>query len=117
MLSFDEVNAKIWDLKSEVFIPCAASRLITKEQVDSMIKSGIKVIAAGANVPFADPEIFFGPIADYTDEKISVIPDFISNCGMARVFAYLMGNDLDKMEDEAIFKDTSDTIKNALQKS
>ena len=117
MLSFDEVNAKIWYLKSEVFIPCAASRLITKEQVDSMIKSGIKVIAAGANVPFADPEIFFGPIADYTDEKISVIPDFISNCGMARVFAYLMGNDLDKIEDEAIFKDTSDTIKNALQKT
>ena len=117
MLSVDEVNAKIWDLKSEVFIPCAASRLITKEQVDSMIKSGIKVIAAGANVPFADPEIFFGPIADYTDEKISVIPDFISNCGMARVFAYLMGNDLDKIEDEAIFEDTSDTIKNALQKT
>ena len=117
MLSFDEVNARIWGLQSEVFIPCAASRLITKEQVDSMIKSGIKVIAAGANVPFADPEIFFGPIADYTDEKISVIPDFISNCGMARVFAYLMGNDLDKIEDEAIFKDTSDTIKNALQKT
>ena len=117
MLSFDEVNAKIWDLKSEVFIPCAASRLITKEQVDNLIKSGTKVIAAGANVPFADPEIFFGPIADYTDEKISVIPDFISNCGMARVFAYLMGNDLNKMEDEAIFKDTSDTIKNALQKT
>ena len=117
MLSFDEVNARIWDLQSEVFIPCAASRLITKEQVDSMINSGIEVIAAGANVPFADPEIFFGPIADYTDEKISVIPDFISNCGMARVFAYLMGNDLDKMEDEAIFKDTSDTIKNALQKT
>ena len=117
MLSFDEVNAKIWDLKSDVFIPCAASRLITKEQVDSMIKSGIKVIAAGANVPFADPEIFFGPIADYTDEKISVIPDFISNCGMARVFAYLMGNDLDKIEDEAIFKDTSNTIRNALQKT
>lgn len=117
MLSFDEVNAKIWGLKSEVFIPCAASRLITKEQVDNLIKSGTKVIAAGANVPFADPEIFFGPIADYTDEKISVIPDFISNCGMARVFAYLMGNDLNKMEDEAIFKDTSDTIKNALQKT
>lgn len=117
MLSFDEINARIWDIQSEVFIPCAASRLITKEQVDSMINSGIEVIAAGANVPFADPEIFFGPIADYTDEKISVIPDFISNCGMARVFAYLMGNDLDKMEDEAIFKDTSETIKNALQKT
>ena len=114
MLSFEEVNSKIWDLESEVFIPCAASRLITKDQVDRMINNGIEVIAAGANVPFADPEIFFGPIADYTDGKISVIPDFISNCGMARVFAYLMGNDLEKMEDEAIFKDTSDIIKEAL---
>jgi len=114
MLSFEEINSKIWDLESEVFIPCAASRLITKDQVDRMINTGIEVIAAGANVPFADPEIFFGPIADYTDGKISVIPDFISNCGMARVFAYLMGNDLEKMEDEAIFKDTSDIIKEAL---
>ena len=115
MLSFEEVNSKIWDLESEVFIPCAASRLINKDQVDRMMNTGIEVIAAGANVPFADPEIFFGPIADYTDGKVSVIPDFISNCGMARVFAYLMGNDLEKIEDEAIFKDTSDIIKEALK--
>ncbi|MCB9360299.1 MAG: amino acid dehydrogenase [Flavobacteriales bacterium] len=115
MLSFDEVNAKIWDVKAEVFIPCAASRLITKDQVDRMINAGIEVIAAGANVPFADKEIFFGPIADYADDKISIIPDFISNCGMARVFAYLMSNDLGVLEDEAIFKDASETIKNALK--
>lgn len=114
MLSFDEVNAKIWDVKAEIFAPCAASRLITKDQVDRMIANGMEVISAGANVPFADKEIFFGPIADYTDEHIAVIPDFISNCGMARVFAYLMSNDLDKLTDEGIFKDTSDTIKNAL---
>ncbi len=117
MLSFDEVNDKIWDLEAEVFIPCAASRLITKDQVDRMIKTGIEVVAAGANVPFADPEIFFGPIADYSDEKISVIPDFISNCGMARVFAYLMGNDLKQIEDKDIFVDTSNTIKKALENS
>ena len=117
LLSFDEVNKKIWDLDAEIFIPCAASRLITKDQIDRMIDTGIEVIAPGANVPFADPEIFFGPIADHTDSKTSVIPDFISNCGMARVFAYLMGNDLDKIEDEAIFKDTSTTIKKALEKA
>jgi hypothetical protein len=34
---------------------------------------------------------------------------------MARVFAYLMGNDLERVEDESIFKDTSKTIKNALE--
>ena len=115
MLSFEEVNDKIWDLEAEIFIPCAASRLITKDQIDRMINTGIEVIAPGANVPFADPEIFFGPIADYTDSKISVIPDFISNCGMARVFGYLMSNDIGVIEDEAIFDDTSNTIKEALQ--
>ena len=115
LLSFDKINDQIWDLKSEIFMPCAASRLITKDQVERMLKSGIEVIAPGANVPFADKEIFFGPISDYTDQNTSLIPDFISNCGMARVFAYLMGNDLERMEDESIFKDTSKTIQNALE--
>jgi glutamate dehydrogenase/leucine dehydrogenase len=117
MLSFDEVNERIWDVPAEIFIPCAASRLITQDQVDRMIKAGMEVIAAGANVPFADPEIFFGSIADYADNHLSVIPDFISNCGMARVFCYLMKEDHVDMSDEAIFSDTSNTIKKALEKA
>jgi glutamate dehydrogenase/leucine dehydrogenase len=117
MLSFEEVNAKIWDVNAEVFIPCAASRLITQEQVERMIKGGMEVIAAGANVPFADKEIFFGPIADFADNKLSIIPDFISNCGMARVFAYLMSNDLKNLSDEGIFEDTSAIIRDALAKA
>ena len=115
ILSFEEINNQIWDLKSEIFLPCASSRLITKDQVKRMLKSGIEVIAPGANVPFADKEIFFGPISDFTDQNTSLIPDFISNCGMARVFAYLMGNDLNTIEDESIFKDTSETIKKAIE--
>jgi glutamate dehydrogenase/leucine dehydrogenase len=82
-----------------------------------MIKSGVQVIAAGANVPFADKEIFFGPIADYADNHMSVIPDFISNCGMARVFAYLMSNDLKELTDQGIFEDTSNIIGDALKKA
>lgn len=115
MLSFDEVNAKIWDVPAEVFIPCAASRLITEDQLDRMIAVGMEVISAGANVPFADPQIFFGPIAEKADKSITVIPDFISNCGMARVFAYLMSNDLKELTDEGIFSDTSNIIKKALE--
>ncbi|MEQ8907646.1 MAG: Glu/Leu/Phe/Val dehydrogenase dimerization domain-containing protein [Vicingaceae bacterium] len=114
VLSFEEVNQKVWDTPAEVFIPCAASRLITKEQVDRMSVNGLEVISAGANVPFADPQIFFGPIAEYTDSKISVIPDFISNCGMARVFAFLMSNNI-TMDDKSIFQDTSETIKKAIE--
>src|SRR5690606_29920121 len=93
---------------------CAASRLVTQDQIDSMIASGLEVISSGANVPFADKEIFFGPIMEATDSKVSMIPDFIANCGMARVFAYFMERRV-QMTDEAIFNDTSITIKNAIQ--
>ena len=115
MLPFEDVNNRIWDLQADVFIPCAASRLISKNQVERMVAAGVEVISAGANVPFADPEIFFGDIADFADNNCAVIPDFISNCGMARVFAYLMSTDLDEMTDEGIFSDTSLTIKKALE--
>ena len=116
MISFAEINEKIWSMGAQVFAPCAASRLVTKEQVDSMIASGLEVISSGANVPFADKEIFFGPIMEETDKKVSLIPDFIANCGMARVFAYFMEKKV-QMTDEAIFSDTSNTIKNAIQKA
>ncbi|MEJ6685799.1 MAG: Glu/Leu/Phe/Val dehydrogenase dimerization domain-containing protein [Crocinitomicaceae bacterium] len=117
MQNYDAVNDKIWDTQADVFIPCAGSRMISKEQLDRMIQSGIKVISAGANVPFADPEIFFGSIAEKADKSLALIPDFIANCGMARVFAYLMSNDLKKLEDNEIFKDTSNIIKNALKET
>ncbi len=115
MISYDEMNERIWDLNAEVFIPCAGSRMITEDQLDRMIKNGMQVISAGANVPFADPEIFFGKIAEKADNSISIIPDFISNCGMARVFAYLMSNDLGILTEQGIFEDTSATIRKALQ--
>ncbi len=117
MLSYDEVNARIWDLKADVFTPCAGSRMISEDQLNRMLKAGVSVISSGANVPFADPEIFFGSIAEKADASLSLIPDFIANCGMARVFAYLMSNDLNKLEDSAIFDDTSKTIENALKQS
>lgn len=114
MMSFSEINAKIWDLEMDVFAPCAASRLITKDQVDRMLVNGLEVVTCGANVPFADKEIFFGPIMEYTDSKLSLIPDFISNCGMARVFAYFMERKVE-MTDEAIFNDTSNIIRKAIE--
>ncbi|MDH7914610.1 Glu/Leu/Phe/Val dehydrogenase dimerization domain-containing protein [Winogradskyella sp. SYSU M77433] len=113
LIPFEEINKRIWSLQTEVFAPCAASRLVTKDQIDQMIETGLEVITCGANVPFADKEIFFGPIMEHTDQKVSLIPDFISNCGMARVFAYFMERKV-QMTDEAIFNDTSEVIKKAL---
>jgi glutamate dehydrogenase/leucine dehydrogenase len=113
LIPFAELNQNIWSSGAEVFVPCAASRLVQKDQAESLIANGLEVISCGANVPFADPEIFFGPIADFVDGKVSLIPDFIANCGMARVFAYLMGTNVE-MSDKAIFTDTSEIIRKAI---
>lgn len=114
MLSFDDVDKRIWDVGAEIFLPCAASRLVTMDQVDRMCAKGLEVISSGANVPFADTEIFYGPIAEHADGKVSVIPDFIANCGMARVFAYCMQPDV-PIDDRAIFEDVSHMIQGALK--
>ena len=115
LIPFPEANDRIWDLGAQIFIPGAASKIVTRPQVDRLIKGGLEVVSCGANVPFIDDEIFFGPTAHYADERVSLIPDFVANCGMARVFAYLMLPDAE-MTDEAIFTDTSQTIRQALQK-
>lgn len=116
MLSFEDVNSKIWDIDVDIFIPAAASRLVNKDHLERMIDRGLEVISCGANVPFADKEIFFGTIGEFADERVSVLPDFIANCGMARVFAFLMNPNIE-MNDTSIFDDTSTTILNALKES
>ncbi len=113
LLSFEEVNKRIWSLGADIFVPGAASKLVSRGQVDQMIEHGLEVISCGANVPFVDDGIFFGPTAKFADEQVAMIPDFIANCGMARVFAYFMQSGA-QMTDEAIFGDVSETIRQAL---
>ena len=117
MISFAEANEKIWSIGAEIFIPAAASRLVTQAQVEAMHAKGLEVIACGANVPFADKEIFFGPITEYADAHVALVPDFIANCGMARTFAYLMTVEGEvAVTDHAIFEDISSIIFKALEK-
>ena len=117
MIPFDQCNEAIWKAGAEIFIPAAASRLVSKDQVENMIANGLEVISCGANVPFQDPQIFYGPIAELVDEKVSLIPDFVANCGMARAFAYFMDPKNDrKITDHEIFMDISSTIDKALVK-
>jgi len=114
LIPFEEASKQIWAQQAEIFVPAAASRLVKQDEVDQLIKGGLEVIACGANVPFADPEIFFGSIMEHADNNVAVIPDFIANCGMARVFAYLMERNVE-MSDEAIFTDASRVIEKALK--
>jgi glutamate dehydrogenase/leucine dehydrogenase len=110
----EQVAKHFWDQPAEIFLPCAASRLVTQDQLDRMLRAGLQAIASGANVPFADKEIFYGPIAAYADAHASVLPDFIANCGMARVFAYCMQEGAE-LSDRAIFDDVARTVGNALE--
>jgi glutamate dehydrogenase/leucine dehydrogenase len=116
MLPFFMANQKIWDLEFDIFVPAAASRLIIKDQIDRMITSKIEVFPCAAHVPFFDPEIFLGPIGLYADEKFSVLPDFIANCGRARASTYFMENPVPE-NDELIFNDIANTIQQALDKT
>lgn len=114
LISFEEINQQIWDLDAEIFIPAAGSRLVTREQIKAMIDTNLEVISCGANVPFADNEIFLGPILSYADLEVAIIPDFIANCGMARTFAFLMESEIE-ITDHSVFMDTSETINTALK--
>lgn len=116
LIPFEKVNSEIWSMGAEIFIPAAASRLVSQDQAESMIANDLEVVSCGANVPFSDQEIFYGPIAEFVDKKVSLLPDFIANCGMARTFAFLMDPDNDDvLTDADIFNDCSKTIGDALQ--
>ncbi|MFW6868299.1 Glu/Leu/Phe/Val dehydrogenase dimerization domain-containing protein [Nocardioides sp. CPCC 206347] len=115
LIPFDQLDDAIWDMGAEIFLPCAASRLVTVEHVKRLVSAGLEVISAGANVPFADPEIFYGSTYEFADQHVAVIPDFIANCGMARTFTMLMEG-IAEVSDEAILGDVSRTIRTALEK-
>ncbi|MFT6866556.1 MAG: glutamate dehydrogenase/leucine dehydrogenase [Cyclobacteriaceae bacterium] len=114
-MTFDEAAEKLWDVKADIFVPCAGSRMVKTNQLKKLIENGLEVISCGANVPFDDPEIFYGDTHEYVDQKVALIPDFIANCGMARVFAFLMDG-TGEITDQAIFNDTSTTIYKALKR-
>ncbi|BDD09946.1 amino acid dehydrogenase [Fulvitalea axinellae] len=115
MVSREQAQKDLNHTDAEIFIPAAASRLVSKEDIQKMADRKLELISCGANVPFADKEIFFGEISRYADNTSAVIPDFIANCGMAKTFDYLMRHPAD-LTDQGIFKATSEAIRKALLK-
>ena len=69
-------------------------------QLAQLLDNGLEVISL-SKCTICGYRNLYGPIAELADEKCAVIPDFISNCGMARVFGYLMQEDAE-LNDEAI---------------
>jgi glutamate dehydrogenase/leucine dehydrogenase len=109
-----EVLPFIWDTPCDIFIPTAASKLVQRSHLDRMLAAGLQCISCGANDPFADNDLVWGATSQYVDGQCALIPDFIANCGMARVFAYLMQPNA-AISDEAIFNDTEQTVSRAIE--
>ena len=65
---FDD-NSKIWSVPCDIAVPCATQNEIDKEAADTLINSGVKIVAEGANMPctseaiaaFQENSILFGP--------------------------------------------------------
>ena len=115
LLPYEDAKDQLWGLPAEIFIPAAKSRLVQKDHLKKLINGKLELIVCGANFPFVENDIFLGPVTKMADEKIALIPDFISNAGLARIAAYLM-SDKAQVTDEAMFQDVSKTIYKALKK-
>lgn len=95
--------------KFDIFIPAATSHTIDKYILNLLIASGVNLIASGANNAFVN-----SVVADQADRNISVIPDFIANAGMARVYSYLMSPKA-IVNEGAILQDIQSCVSNAVK--
>lgn len=102
-------------LAIDCFVPAAASRLVKARQVHTMLKNGLELISCGANVPFDETAIIYGDVSRELDECLAILPDFIANCGVARLFSFLMSND-GPVKEEEVFNDVNEVVGQAVQK-
>lgn len=104
---------ELFGVRADIFVPAAASHTITLARVKMMREAGVKLVSCGANNPFfadrkkatlAEWVEDMLAVAREADENFAIIPDFIANSGMARVFGYLMSKG-GKVEAAAILDD------------
>lgn len=101
---------KFWDTKADIFVPAARSHLTTRETLKRLSHAEVKLIACGANNPFERGL----ETQQQADRDFSVIPDFIANCGTARLFAYLMETNRTTLNYSAMCEDVAHTVRTAM---
>jgi glutamate dehydrogenase (NAD(P)+) len=89
----DPDRTRFWASRADVFVCAAISESIAPDTLDRLATSGVEVIACGANQPFREVKIGSTRVAQAADRRFAVLPDIVSNCGMAVTFNYLMQPD------------------------
>jgi glutamate dehydrogenase/leucine dehydrogenase len=75
---------------ADIFVCAAASSTLDARRLDTLERSGVRIIASGANHPFHETRL--GSIRTHrlADARFAVLMDFLANLGKARSFSYLM---------------------------
>ena len=109
-----ELTDELVALRADIFVPAATSKTIDRGVLDGLERMGVFLIASGANNPFVEDSFEAIDTAINADERFSVIPDYIANCGMARAFAYCMEPSAD-VSAAAIARDVQQRIAGAVR--
>lgn len=105
--------AAFWRTPAEVFVCAALSGSVDERTLEALGSAGVRVIACGANQPFREESVGDTRISQLADSRFAVLADFLSNCGMARTFSYLM-EAAPEPRDEPIFEAVDNTIRGTL---
>lgn len=89
-LAWGPERTRLWDLPADVFVSAAASGTLDEDALVRLECAGVHTIACGANQPFRESRIGATRVQRMADQRFTVIPDVVANCGMARAFSYLM---------------------------
>lgn len=83
-------HAALDDAGAEIFVAAAASGTLTAARLRRLADRGTRVLACGANQPFAERALGATQLQRAADRRFAILPDVIANCGMARALAHLM---------------------------
>lgn len=104
-------------LQLDAFLPCAGSNLVTDAMMSTLLNCNTAenkklIVVCGANNPFKEEETLYGSLSQKVDEddRALLIPDFVANMGMARLFYTLMNAYNVEITPEYVFGDIKDTI-------
>jgi glutamate dehydrogenase/leucine dehydrogenase len=77
---------------ADIFVCAASSGTLDETRLDRFADAGVRVIASGANQPFAERRLGSTTIHRVADRRFAVLMDCLANLGMARTYSYLMEN-------------------------
>lgn len=106
-------RVRVQEIPADVFVCAASSATVNEATLGPLAAQGIHTIVCGANQPFREAALGDTRIQRLADERFTIIPDVIANCGRARAFSFLM-QEQPLAGTDAIFRAVDDTINSAL---